>query len=614
MASEVFSNKLDEENKQLEENKNKQKNQNEFFDLPYQDAMEQNSGMLGSDDDEDKLTDNIDKLARVGEQGINKKNTTNQAQNRVNSLEPLNEECQKAMNKNISKKSPKNQVNSKSQQNVTPLIKRNTTPVSIEIKNDKQEEFIDEIVDETIPEPNTNKAKNTYKEDLKISPYEDHLSSDSDKLSKNKAFNKKPPQSPGLVQSNKKQKNVIMTPTSQSRKSSIDDSDPDSSVEHVRGARLIQEEENPSKILNFSGRRSYISKSKSSPISIDLTDTLSEDNQVHHKNKIEDLEETAISMSTHNSKKTSSKSGYIFTSDINHNVKQWNANDFSLKKKFQNIHNGQITAVVTSYDCKNLFTIEVNGFMKQWLVESSSQKHDWGKIHDDNKVYCLKMSQNGLYQFTGDDKGFMKQWSVELKYLYQNWGKIHDSTVLNINLGNDSQFMFTTANNCIKMWNQKSRNLLKSLENVHEGCIYSSKLSLDMRYQYTSDSKGYLKQWEILYQNETSNSVELKKDFGKIHNNQIRSLCVTPNSKILFSSDINGDQKMFSIENGEELNEYEGAHEDSILNMCISRDSKFQYSSDKSGNQKIWSVEGDRIIELYSIQEANGIWSMDITC
>ena len=110
-----------------------------------------------------------------------------------------------------------------------------------------------------------------------------------------------------------------MTPTSLSRKSSIDDS-LNTSIEQVQGNKLIQEEDEPDQIFQHSARRSLTRSSRQS------IEELSDD-QSMTKNK-EDAEnnlETTVSMS-HKSIETK---GYIFTSDMNNNVKQWRATDFS---------------------------------------------------------------------------------------------------------------------------------------------------------------------------------------------------------------------------------------------------------------------------------------------
>ena len=579
----------------------------DFFGIPYMDARELNSNIMNSDDDEGERLNLGQRLNLEGHYSniefANKNTNQTVSKSQLNYLKNEkrdNMDDTEALPKNINQ-----DFNVKKRIKKIHLpykyVENEVKPIKIEPKivnpdnDDAHLQIVSSEDNDVLKKSNEYNNTEGVDEDLE----------NSETLSKGLAFHKKAAQSPGLVQSNKKLKNLIMTPTSLSRKSSIDDSDFDSSFEQVQGNKLIQEEDEPDQMYH-SARRSL---TRSAKLSVD--DSSDDINMTKNKEDTENNIETTVSMS-HKSFETK---GYIFTSDINHNVKQWRSTDFSLKKVFENIHNSQITDIVCSHNCKFQFTIETAGNLKQWNVNDSTQRHDWGFIHDENLVYTLKLSPDDKYLFTGDDQGNLKQWGVEQMSLYHNWEKIHEATINTITVAPNSDYLFTTAGSTLKMLEQDTKIIIKSFENAHEGCIYASAITNNEEYFFTADSNGNLNKWTCWLKSANPNLV-MDKSLAKIHPCQIRSIAVTGDSSILFTSDIKGSIKMFNI-GGCSLNllkHYPNAHDDSILSICTSKNSKIFYTSDKSGTLKIWAVEDLKIVELYSIVEVAGIWSMDITC
>ena len=107
----------------------------------------------------------------------------------------------------------------------------------------------------------------------------------------------------------------------------------------------------------------------------------------------------------------------------------------------------------------------------------------------------------------------------------------------------------------------------------------------------------------------------MDKCLVKIHSCQIRSIAVTADSNILFTSDFKGNVKMYNIGDCslDLMGDYPNAHKDSILSICTSKNSKTLYTSDIDGFVKIWAIEDSQIVKGLVIRDDGGVWTMDIT-
>ena len=80
------------------------------------------------------------------------------------------------------------------------------------------------------------------------------------------------------------------------------------------------------------------------------------------------------------------------------------------------------------------------------------------------------------------------------------------------------KYLFTSDfKGYLKQWDIKQQKLMKDFGEIHSAQIFSITATNDGRYLFTSDDKGYLKQWDIEQQ-------KLMKDFGRIHSGGIFSI------------------------------------------------------------------------------------------
>ena len=106
---------------------------------------------------------------------------------------------------------------------------------------------------------------------------------------------------------------------------------------------------------------------------------------------------------------------------------------------------------------------------------------------------------------------------------------------------------------------------------------------------FTSDIKGNLKQWTI-----AGNTV-LLKEWEKPHD-LILSIDATEDGQFLFTSDGYGNLKQFDIASGELTYDYEKVHDSAIRKIKATKDSKYLFTADDKGNIKQWLIEAYSLV------------------
>ena len=178
---------------------------------------------------------------------------------------------------------------------------------------------------------------------------------------------------------------------------------------------------------------------------------------------------------------------------------------------------------------------------------------------------------------TGDSKGIVKQWQIYGQSLIKSYGKIHEGWICSMTISTDNQFLFTSDDTgVLKKWNLEKHVLVKDYNQIDSG-IYSIACTLDNKYLFTSDLYGIVKQWSITRET-------LYHNYGKVHECDVFSICVSNDSKYLYTSGgKNGEVKCFDINTYEELNHYKGFYDCVCNGIGVTYDDKFLFTSDNFG-------------------------------
>jgi myo-inositol-hexaphosphate 3-phosphohydrolase len=117
---------------------------------------------------------------------------------------------------------------------------------------------------------------------------------------------------------------------------------------------------------------------------------------------------------------TCPENSYFFLSDLTGHLLQYKMSerDLKLDHDYQQIHKGGIRSLACTKDAKYLFTTEYNGIMKQWNYKDKSMVKYYGNIHacgincvvtlyNKDSIECIFCTKE--YMFTSSANGFLTQ-------------------------------------------------------------------------------------------------------------------------------------------------------------------------------------------------------------
>lgn len=233
---------------------------------------------------------------------------------------------------------------------------------------------------------------------------------------------------------------------------------------------------------------------------------------------------------------TSDCGQWVFTSDGEGMLKQWNVDTMELVKNYGRLMDCEIKDIAISGD--NVFVGDMYGNLKQISIKEEKVIKDYGKVHKSG-IWSVRCTRDGEFLFTTDGYGYLQQWSINNQNCVKNFGYIHDAGIRKIDVSWDSKYLFTADRiGGLKQWDIKTKTEVKDYGKIYDCEILSIKCS--SKFLFVSSVKGGMKQYNI----ETK---ELVQDFGRIHEGSIHSITVSPNAKWLFTSDDKGNMKQFRI-------------------------------------------------------------------
>lgn len=159
-----------------------------------------------------------------------------------------------------------------------------------------------------------------------------------------------------------------------------------------------------------------------------------------------------------------------------------------------------------------------------------------------------------------------------------------------------------------KQFDIKDKVLVKEYKKVHKGPINSMAISSDSKLVFTSDGQGQMKQFELI-----KNELILVQDYKQVHDGEIWSIVSTPDQKYIFTADNEGYLKQWSINNKKLYEDYGQIHKDFIYSIVVTNDSQYLFTSDGAGHQKQFSIKYQSLVKDYGEIHEGGIYSMTIS-
>ena len=334
-------------------------------------------------------------------------------------------------------------------------------------------------------------------------------------------------------------------------------------------------------------------------------------------NKILKLNENIIKRDSMISNASFYKSGeYFFTMDMFGYQKQWNTKQRSFSKDWGKIFSGMVDSMVISHDGRSLFIGARNGSMKEWQVKKNTITHDYGKIHK-GAIYSIVCTQDCQNLFTGGQDRVQKHWDLTAKKLLNEFKDICNLSIRTMSFDEKSSNLFIGTEDGIQQKFHQVRSesgqdaqLTKSCnyEIMHEGPI--NKLAIDS-YQdcvFTASDDMHIMKWQI-----SENSFMM--DFGDVHKDCIKTMCLTNSGKYLITASDDLNQKQWNLTNvlPELVVEIPNAHEDWIRTIQITPDDQFLLSSGEDMILKQWSIEENlRLVKDYGKSHSKSVINITI--
>ena len=312
-----------------------------------------------------------------------------------------------------------------------------------------------------------------------------------------------------------------------------------------------------------------------------LTDTLAHDYGKFHQREI-----NSIMLSQDNKR--------LYTSDGGGYQKELDIIERKLVFDYGKVHNLEIYAIAITQTDEYLFTSDMHGKLKQFNVQSRDLYKDYGKIHT-RAILAICCSHDSKYLFTADMSGNLKQFSILSETIVREYESVTIGRVTSIKCTNDNKFMFVSDDNGgLKEYSIADMKKLIDFGAVHKTAIKVVIISNDDKYLYCTDRTGTQKRIKIKQDKEII-------DWGEIHGSWVNQIAITPDNQKLFSVSNSGNIKQFSIDKGKKrtskkvkrecVHNFGRVHHGYIKSICISNDNEYLFTSDVLGTCKQWSIK-----------------------
>ena len=127
---------------------------------------------------------------------------------------------------------------------------------------------------------------------------------------------------------------------------------------------------------------------------------------------------------------------YLFTTDEDGVLKQWDIEEKKLIKEYGEIHSSQINSQSAKIDGQYFITSDVDGFLKQWDIEQQNLIKDYGEINS-SQIKSQSAKNDAQYIITSDVDGYLKQLDIEQQNLIKDYGEINSGQTKSKRTKND---------------------------------------------------------------------------------------------------------------------------------------------------------------------------------
>lgn len=288
----------------------------------------------------------------------------------------------------------------------------------------------------------------------------------------------------------------------------------------------------------------------------------------------------------------------LFVGDKNGYLVELYANDFSVKKQWDQIHAGSITIMTLSQDQRTQFTSGSDGVLKQWDVSTGDLRYNWNKIHS-SAVLQIILAGNDCFMYTAGKDLVLKKWCVETRTLIKDFGEVHEDWILTMEQMPDGNSLFTgSADKTLKQWDIIKDELQYDYGEIHDYSVTCMAITQDNLYVFTGSDDAALKQWDI------TNKI-ICKDFKRVHDDCIKVMTISNDNKYLFTGSDDMSIKMFDIRHQIFLRDLSLLHQDWIRSLVSGQIGNYLYAGSEDNKIVQYNIgEDPRLVDTNCTQLA----------
>lgn len=196
------------------------------------------------------------------------------------------------------------------------------------------------------------------------------------------------------------------------------------------------------------------------------------------------------------------------------------------------------------------------------------------------------------FLYTGAENGYLKMFSVQKSTLLKSFDKCHKAPITSMACTPNNKFIFTCCLNELKQWAIGGGKCLKNFAaDLGADLAFNGIcVSPDSRFLFSFDWDGEIKKWNI-------SSRKVVASLPKCE--QISGILVTQDLKSIFECDRAG--KLFQIDietdgSASQKGEWP-VHDKIITSMCQLQEGGHVFTADMNGTVKEWSIEKAKTIK-----------------
>jgi WD40 repeat protein len=269
----------------------------------------------------------------------------------------------------------------------------------------------------------------------------------------------------------------------------------------------------------------------------------------------------------------------------------WDLAVEDLIQTYGELQSGHIRRVAYASNGAQALAGYTDGHIALWNLQNGTIQHEMTG-HAPGAVYDLAFAFNDTVAVSAGSDNLLRLWNLETGEQIGDPLAAHSESIWDIDVSADgTQALSASQDGDVILWDLQTGQILRRYNNLNNGLrILTIEFSPDGRSAIAS-SNSYLFRFDLL----TGAIVQSYRG----HSESIVGLAISPDGKLLASSDFRRAVFVRDLETGEILHSFFG-HRSAIWGVAFSSDSQLVASASDDGDIVIWDLAQDSISRRFS--------------